>query len=59
MKDTSPQKITLIGTLIAIELARDKSLSELNTIKNILCQLQTSLSTIITQKTINKIDKKD
>lgn len=57
MKDLSPEKITLIGTLIAIELASEKTIHELTAIKNLLCQIQTSLSTIITQKTLKKSEK--
>lgn len=58
MKELSPEEITLLATMIATEIAKDKSIDEISCIKNILSQVLHSLSTIVGQRIINKLDKK-
>lgn len=50
MKNLSPEQVTLLGTSIAVDLAKNKDLDELSTLINIVGQVSCSLSTIFNQK---------
>lgn len=52
-----PKKIVLIGTIIAIDLANDKSINEINTYKNLFSIICNNLQAIVSQKAFN--DYKD
>ena len=50
MKDLSPEKLTLLATSFAIDLAKGKDEREIIAIKNFVGQVYSSLGTICTQK---------
>ncbi len=56
MKDCSPEKLALIATQIAIEISRGKNIDQLNTIKCLINQVSSVISTIILQRINNKLN---
>lgn len=57
MKNCSPEKLAIIATQIAVELARGKDVLEINVIKSVVGQISCALQTIVCQR-IN-LEKKD
>ncbi len=58
MNNCSPEKLALIATQIAIEISKGKSIEQLNTIKNVINQISSVLSTIICERINEKFDKR-
>lgn len=60
MNCISPEKLVLLASSISIEIAKDKSIDEINEIKNLLSLIANNLQAIVSQKTFNNIlSKKD
>lgn len=53
-KNCSPEELTILCTLIAAEISKDRDIDEICKIKNALSQIVCSLSTIITERIANK-----
>lgn len=53
-KCISPEKIAILATQIAIELAKGKDIDEINLYRNIASQISSVLQVIISQRFINK-----
>lgn len=58
MNNCSPEKLALIATQIAIEISKGKSIEQLNTTRNVINQISSVISTIISQRLNDKLDKK-
>lgn len=50
MKNCSPEKLAILATQIAIEMSRDKDISEINLLKTLTGQICSVLQTIVLQK---------
>ena len=50
MENLSPEQIAFLATSIAVDLAKNKSIEEINLIKTIANQVCATLSTICTQR---------
>ena len=53
-KNCSPEELTILCTLVAAEISKDRDIDEICKIKNALSQIVCSLSTIITERIANK-----
>lgn len=49
-----PKKLVLIGAIIALDIAEDKSLNEINTYKNLFSTIASNLQSIVNQTLFNK-----
>ena len=49
-----PKKLVLIGAIIALNIAEDKSLNEINTYKNLFSTIASNLQSIVNQTLFNK-----
>lgn len=55
MRDcVSPEKVLLLSTQIAIELAKGKTIEEINLYKSMASQISSALQVIISQRFVNK-----
>lgn len=54
-----PERMALLGTQIAIEISKGKTIEELGLYRNIASQVSSTLFVIISQKSINDKCKKD
>lgn len=52
MENLSPEQVAVLATSIAIDLCKDKTILELNVIRNIASQVSSAIFTIISQKTL-------
>lgn len=61
MKNLSPGEVAYLATSIAVELAKDQSVDDINLMRNIASQIACSFSTILSQRIcIEKfLDKKN
>lgn len=50
MKNLSAEQVAVIGTSIAVDIAKNRDIDDLSTIINIVGQVQGTLSTIFNQK---------
>ena len=50
MENLSPEQVAFLATSIAVDLAKNKSIEEINLIKTIANQVCATLSTICTQR---------
>lgn len=65
MKNLTPEMVAYLGTSLAVELSKCKSIEELNVIRNLASQVAATLFTIISQRALlekeatnqNKTDK--
>ena len=56
----SPEKLVLLASSMSIEIAKDKTIEEINEVKNLLSLIANNLQAIVSQKTLNNIlSKKD
>lgn len=53
-KNCSPEELTILCTLVAAEISKDRSIEEISKIKNALSQICCSLSTIISERLSKK-----
>ena len=49
-----PERVALLATQIAIEIARGKDIDEINLYRNIASQISSVLQVIISQRFVNK-----
>ncbi len=54
MEELSAEQVTLLATAFATEIAKNKSIKEINQIKIVLTQVVTSLGTIVVQRLSDK-----
>ena len=52
--DISPNKLILIASIIAINIAENKSINEINTYKNLFSAIANNLQNIVNQTLCNK-----
>lgn len=58
MENLSPEQIAVLGTSIAVNLAKDKNIDEISSLINIVGQISCTLSTIINEKLCHNKRKK-
>lgn len=60
MNCVPPERMVLLATQIAIEIAKGKDIEEINLARNIASQISSALQVIVSQRLINeKRNKKD
>ena len=60
MQCLSPEKLVFLASSISIEIAKDKTVDEINEVKNLLSLIANNLQAIVSQKAFNNIlSKKD
>lgn len=52
--DIPPNKLILIASIISINIAENKSINEINTLKNLFSTIANNLQSIVNQKLYNK-----